>query len=221
MRTAASSLSRCSLFCFGEVTLVSGELNGDVAEPDDLLHRGGHGGRPAGLDPATAGPLGGLLHGRGVPRPPPAPGTTPCCRWPPAALRRCAATAGRPSRRTGPGTRRVPVRRGCSVDGSSSAGASWAAASRAAIAGQGFLLRHDIGLGPASDAASRSLSPTALRRTEFRWPSRSATAASRASDSCSLSRAASARVLRLGAPGLGGGQREAALLQCGRDGLQP
>ena len=94
------------------------------------------------------------------------------------------------------------------MDGSSSAGASWAAASRAAIAGQGLLLRSDVGLGPgqgrgqpfafAHGAAqdrvqvSQPLSHRREPRVGFMQPFQGGVRP----------------VLRLGAPGLRGGQRK-------------
>ena len=178
----------------GNVALHAGQLDGHVDEPDDLLHRRGHGGGPAGLDPAAAGPFGGLFPGPAFGGGGPFQRRPPGCGWRSAAPRRCAATAGPPSRRTAPGTRPAPAHRAVPWTAPASAGASWAAASRAAIAVEGFLLGRDVGLGPwPATLPACSLSPTALRSTEFRWPSRSATAASRASESWSRSRAASAR----------------------------
>ena len=58
------------------------------------------------------GPVQRLLPVPGVRWPLPAPATPPGCGWPSAALRRCAATAGLPFRRTGPGTLPGPGRRG-------------------------------------------------------------------------------------------------------------
>ena len=131
----------------GAVALLPGQVHGHVDEADDLLHGGGDGGGASGLEPAAAGPFGGFLAGAAF-----GGGGAFQRRRPVAGGRELFLGAAQGSRASISALRASEAARArasrCSGEGSSSAGASWAAASRAATAVERFLLADDVGLGP-------------------------------------------------------------------------
>ena len=196
-----------------QVTRVPRHIDGHVHEVQCRVHCGPDGGGPPGLDAPAACPFGCLLAGTPFSRRQHVPARQRGCVWPPPAPR-CSAVTSRASTSAARAAEAAFARASRSaVDGSCSSGTSWAAASRAVMAASACSSDSTLASARASEAASRSLSPTALRSTELRCPSRSATAASRASDSCNLLQGGIRLFLRSGALRLGPGQGEPVALQ--------